>query len=367
MPPLFASGVMLLATVIGCSKDPALPSSDTEVPGSVAESSPTTARPGQADAAADLTSASHGKAQHARGEVWIDANGQKWFGNVPMDVFFDEPYTVASDQTSLVANTDPIPDSVPIDPVPSAPLDSVPIAPVAGSGDEDSWDSLITIAALDEEVKSIRNFMNENLQSVGAFNSAMLMLPPKAGTLAAMAELATKHPESVSWKDDAAYIRDLAKQMNSGALQRGAKDQKRMLELFEAVSDTLNRSRPAGLNEPPATDSFAEAAEMRLLMLRMDEAEKRMRTEAGTEGAMSSRRSMIVHEASMMASIAKIVTLQGYGYEDDPVFKDYAGEIIGAAQSIKIAAESSDFASYEGSLSKISTTCQNCHSKYKND
>ena len=361
-------GVILLATCFGCGGNSASAPADAESTGAVPASESTKNRPAAMDASTNADATSHDKTRHARDEVWVDDKGQKWFGNVPMDAFFDEPYTVASDQTSLAAGPDlmpvPLPNSVP---VPDSIPNPNPPTPVADSGGDDSWGSLISAAALDEEVKSIRNFMNENLSTVGAFNSSMLMLPPKAAALAAMAELATKHPESVSWKDDAAYIRDLAKKMNAGTLERGAKDQKRMLNLFESVSDILNRSRPAGLEEPPATDSFAEAAEMRLLMMRMDEAEKRMRTEAGTEGAMSSRKDMIGHEASMMAVMAKIVTLPGYGYEDDAEFKGYANGIVQAAQSIKIAAESNDFATYEGALSKISTTCQNCHTKYKND
>ena len=308
------------------------------------------------------------KSTHARDEVWVDEKGQKWFGNVPLDAFFDEPYTIASDQTSLAPVTEVVtrPDAEPVT-AQNAASDPIPPTALADAVGDDSWGSLISATALDEEVKSIRNFMNENLPTVGTFNSSMLMLPPKAAALAALAEVAAKHPDAVSWKEDAAYIRDLAKKMNSSTLERGAKDQKRLLGLFESVSDILNRSRPAGLEDPPATDSFAEAAEMRLLMMRMEEAEKRMRTEAGTESLMSSKKAMIDQEASMMAVMAKIVTLPGYGYEDDADFKAFANEIVRSAQSIRDSAESNDFATYEGALSKISTTCQNCHSKYKND
>ena len=175
------------------------------------------------------------------------------------------------------------------------------------------------------------------------------------------------HPNAVSWKDDAKFIRDLAKQMNSDTLRSGPKDQKRMQGLYEAISDTLNRSRPADLSEPPETDGFAEVSEMRLLMLRMEEAQNRMKTEAGTDSALTSRKDMVAHEAALMATFAKIVTLAGYGYEDDPKFKGYADEVVKAALAIKEAAVSNDFATYELSLTKVSTMCSNCHSDYKNN
>jgi hypothetical protein len=195
----------------------------------------------------------------------------------------------------------------------------------------------------------------------------MLMIPSKAATMGALAGVAMEHPNPVSWKDDAKYVRDLAKQMNSETLRSGPKDQKRILGLYEAMSDTLNRSRPADLAEPPESDGFADVSEMRLLMHRMDEAEKRMKTEAGTDTALTARKDMVAHEAALMATFAKIVTLPGYGYEDDPKFKAYASDVVQAALTIKGAALSNDFATYELALTKVSTSCNNCHSDYKNN
>ena len=304
----------------------------------------------------------------------MDDKGQKWFGDVPMDAFFDQPYTVASNATPLgvgsaataiVANTSST-DAADTAVSQTSDATSTTETPLA-TATSGSWDELISDNELDEEVKSIRNFLNENLQSVSNFNSSMLMIPPKAATLAALAGVAMEHPNAVSWKDDARYVRDLAKQMNSDTLRSGPKDQKRLLALYESISDTLNRSRPANLPEPPESDGFSEVAEMRLLMHRMDQAEKRMKTEAGTEGALASRKDMVAHEAALMATLAKIVTLPGYGYEDDAMFKDYANEVTKSALAIKDAAESGDFGTYELALTKVSTTCSNCHSDYKNN
>ena len=314
------------------------------------------------------------KTKHGRGEVWVDEKGQKWFGDVPMDAFFDQPYTVASNSAAIGGN--------------AAPTDVAAVAPATGdaspemveiprttAGTEtpatatsgDSWAALISDTELDNEVKAIRNYLNENLQSVSNYNSAMLMIPPKAATLGALAGVAMEHPNAVSWKQDAKYVRDLAKQMNTDTLRSGPKDQKRLLGLYESVSDTLNRSRPAGLNEPPESDGFSEVSEMRLLMHRMQESENRMKTEAGTDSALATRKEMVAHEAAMMATLVKIVTLPGYGYEDDDKFKAYAFDVVKSALAIKAAAESNDFAAYELSLTKVSTTCSNCHSEYKNN
>ncbi len=332
-----------------------------------------------------------------RDEVYVDEKGQKWFGKVPFDVFFDDPYAVATLQTPVTGTgATAAVDAVPVPPsdnqaapqstssgavsssaasTPEMPADvtkpaesSVATPPVSPSaGGTGNWAGLIPVSVLEEEVKNIRNFLNENLQSVGNYNSAMLMIPPKAAALGVLAGVAMEHPENVSWKSDAVYVRDLAKQMNATPLQRGAKDQKRLLALFEAIADTLNRSRPAGLAEPPADDSFAEVSEMRLVMMRMEEAEKRMKTEAGTAASFASGKTMVQHEATLLATMTHTIMLPGYGYSDDKEFTGYGQTVVEAAKTILTASESDDFSSYELALSKISTTCQSCHSKYKND
>lgn len=76
---------------------------------------------------------------------------------------------------------------------------------------------------------------------------------------------------------------------------------------------------------------------------------------------------MVAHEAAVLATLAKIATLPGYGYEDDPRFKGYASDVIQAAMAIKSAAAGNDFTNYELALTKISTTCSACHSDYKNN
>jgi hypothetical protein len=331
-----------------------------------------TSDPAGSDEAVDNSGAAIAK--HGRGEVWVDEKGQKWFGNVPMDAFFDQPYTVASDATpigggaaatsvvSSEGSTD-VPGPTITEP-PAVPSGTEATPPATGG---DSWGDLISEVELDNEVKAIRNFLNENLQSVSNYNSSMLMIPPKAATLGALAGVAMEHPNAVSWKEDAKYIRDLAKQMNSDTLRSGPKDQKRLLELYETMSDTLNRSRPADLAEPPEADGFAEVSEMRLLMHRMEESQNRMKTEAGTDTALTSRKDMVAHEAALMATLAKIVTLPGYGYEDDPRFTGYAKTVVEAALTIKGAAEGNDFATYELALTKVSTSCNNCHMDYKSN
>lgn len=369
-------GILASAFVAGCgSSNPAptdgqnsqaaqpAPSSD----GGSAAGSPPPVQP---------TASSDSNQPRRQNERWADADGREYLGMVPLDVFFDQPYSIASDVTPL-GGAAPAGTGNGALPPPASGMgsggstpqatDTAPESTSTASSGSLAWDEMVPLDVLKAEVTSIRNFLNQTLQSVGSYNSSMLMIPPKAAAIAVLSEIATEHPEAVSWKDDAVYIRDLAKQMNESTLQRGKKDQSRLLTLFENMTDTFNRSRPSDLEKPPAEDSFVDVAEMRFVMMRMGDAEKKMKTEGGSESAFGSKKDMINHEAAILGTMTKVITLEGYGYEDDDEFIGYAQKIVDAAKSIRDAAAADDFNSYELALSKIATACQECHSVYKNN
>ena len=360
----------LIVIFTGCGGDP--PASE-ESSGQSTEQSET-----QGTAAAqqpsDGNTSNSASTPRGQNEVWVDEDGNKFIGKVPYDVFFDSPYDVAANSTPLAGNAvagGPGGGNLPEMGTGAVESSNDTTVTDSGSsestGSSDDWTELMSLSVLESEVKDIRNFLTPTLQSVGNYNSSMLMIPPRAATLAVLSEIAINHPEAVSWQEDAVYIRDLAKKMNESTLQRGAKDQRRLLELFENMTDTFNRSRPAGLEEPPAEDSFADVAEMRLVMMRMADAERKMKTEAGSESAFGSQKEMIQHEAALLRTLTRVISLEGYGYGDDPDFTAYADKIIEASDQILAATETGDFSSYDLALSSISTTCQSCHSDYKND
>jgi hypothetical protein len=319
------------------------------------------------------TSTSPAGQERGQDEVWVDDEGNKYIGKVPYDVFFDRPYDVAANTTPLAGNAtaatgSPNLPAMGSGSVPETATTEAPAATAtADAGASDNWEDLIPLTVLESEIKDIRNFLTPTLQSVGNYNSSMLMIPPRAATVAVLAEIARTYPKGVSWKEDANYIRNLAKKMNESALQRGAKDQRRLLGLFEGMTDTFNRSRPASLEEPPAEDTFVDVAEMRLVMMRMADAERKMKTEAGSESAFAEKKEMIQHEAAILRTLTKVIAMEGYGYADDPDFTGYADAIVKASGEVVNASEAGDFASYELALSNISSTCQTCHSEYKNN
>lgn len=305
--------------------------------------------------------------QRRQNERWTDANGVEYLGDVPLDVFFDRPLEVAANATALQGAPAAAPAMMASTGTPdAAPTEAPEETPEPAAGAV-AWDELISTEDLTGEVKDARNFLNRSLQRYGDFKKANLMIPGKAASIAVFASVAMQHPGEVSWKDDAAYIRDLAKKINEDTIRPDKKTHEKVLLLFENIASTLDRSRPADLEEPPADDTLADVASMDLVMVRLDEAEKRLKTEAGSQSAFDSKKEMIRREASVLGAMSHAITMESYGYNDDEEFTGYANQIVTAAQNIKNALDASDFDSYELALSKVSTSCTDCHSAYRNN
>jgi len=300
-------------------------------------------------------------------EVWVDQDGRKYIGRVPYDVFFDHPLEVASEgqlaDSPSISNVSDAAADIPV-------ADRKPSDAVAGPATEvntgTGWGVQFPVDVLESEVKSARNFLKEKLQSVANYNSAVTMIPVRAAMIALLAGIAAEHRGDISWKEDAFYVRDLARSINGSVLKRGPKDQRRLLAIFENLADTLNRSRPAGLEAPSAEIALSDAAGMGMIMLRIQESEQRLRTEV-TEGVLKSQSQMVRHEASLMIGLMHAISQESYGYSDDPEFLAYAQRVIDAGGELRDAAESGQFAGFELGLTKAAGACQACHRDYKSN
>lgn len=200
-----AVAAMFAVCSCGCRESAAPPAATNET-------APATAANGQAAGSSTSNSVANPSGKRRQNERWTDANGVDYIGEVPLDVFYDKPLKIVLDRQNLGSapktntTTTPEPTGGMGGAAPPPPTDMA--APVAAdTSGSDGWDTLITADVLKNEINEVRSFMTQNLQSVGPYKRAMLMIPPKAASLAVMAGIAEVHPEGISWKDDAKYIR----------------------------------------------------------------------------------------------------------------------------------------------------------------
>jgi len=290
-------------------------------------------------------------------------NGRRFIGDVPLDVFFNDPLQVAADRSSTgngsvaqnPGDTRGAPNSDPAPPKPET----------GGTGGKIDWKSLIAAEVLKSEVKSIRNRLTATLQNVGKFNTGFRELPADAATLAVLAAVVIDYPDETSWKPRAKYVRDLAALMVVEELMRGKKSFDTVRVPWEKIIELLDGAEPAELPESADAAAFAESADFGNLMKRVGRGFRWIKTNANNEQTYQENLDKVLHEMSILAVLMQVLTTEGFGYEDDDDFLAHARQMLEACRKAHAAAKSNRFAEYEIAISKIDQKCTQCHMEFR--
>ena len=292
------------------------------------------------------------------------SSGRRMIGDIPLDVWFDDPLTVAASGTNITPTQQPAttPEATAMSGDTTQQPAQTAETEVAAAG----WNDSISGDVIAAEVTEITNYMRTKLQSVGQFKQAIFELPVKSATLSVLAQIAIDHPDDIRWKKNAAYIRDLAAPMHTEKLQPTRKFFEPLSEAHEKIAEIMSGNSPSG-PAPDAEADFLDLADMRLLMMRMEVARDKMKTDAGNESNFKAESDMIRHESAVLRTLMKICLTEGYGYADDEDFVGLAKPILDATKKMQDATDTDDFETYDAGLSTIFQSCSECHTQYKNN
>ncbi|GAB4153143.1 MAG: hypothetical protein Tsb009_29410 [Planctomycetaceae bacterium] len=290
--------------------------------------------------------------------VWTDARGQKMWGKHPYDIWYPDAYAVARN-TNPVGTSTSANNSSPK----TATKQASPMKAAKSSGD---WQQLAPIAILDAEIKRIRNLITQKTQTVGQYNGNYRDIQYNAATLAAIAQIAATHPDSISWKKNAYYIRDLGTKINKSADGLGRKKYDATKLSFEQFVDIMNGNNPPdSLKKPEPSVTFDEAASRFGLMRRMDQAHKWLLKEVRDEATLKSENETVIHEATMLAVLSKVIMDSSYDSTDEPEYREFAQNMVNASTTMVSAAKSGNYKGYRMAVDSIINNCNNCHTNYK--
>ena len=288
-------------------------------------------------------------------------NGKKWIGDVPRDIYFEDPLSVAADRRPVGAAAiagDPM--SVPAV-KPAATDKSAAGEKPPATAAADNWKSVIGIEPLKTEIKAIRNTLTGHLQNVGKFNSGLTEIPQRGATLAVLAAVAGAHSEDVSWKKNAKFVRDLASQMLAEKLARGRKSFDQVKSPFETIVEILDGGSPAELPESKDQAAFSDVADFGYLMQRIDRGFKWIQGNARDEESYKENAAKVRHEATVLGVLARVIKEEGYGWSDDEDFLKHADSMLDACLAAEKSVAAETFAEYDKAITKIDQLCTQCH------
>jgi hypothetical protein len=293
-------------------------------------------------------------------------SGRKMIGDIPLDVWFNDPIGEMQKQGTVAATTPAAPAPTVADATPPKKMeDPAPEAPAGGGGGDD-WKELISGEDLQEEVKRIRNDLKSWLQGQGQYNAHYKEIQVQGAVLAGLAAIAPKYPDPPSWKDKAKFIRDAASEVASKSKGLGQKPFEETQKFQEKAEALLSGNTPADLGESANDVPFSEVASRKGLMGRMELAEQWLRSNVANESVLKKEAERVGHEASVLAALSKMVATEGYDSAEEEDYKEFAKKMIEASLDIGKAAKAGDMAGFTDGMSRVKKQCDGCHLGYRN-
>jgi cytochrome c556 len=296
--------------------------------------------------------------------VHTDAKGRKWLGDVPYDVFFDHPLEVAAEGGQSKKPDNPATVAANTSPTRAAEKSSATAEKKPAAGQND-WSRLVDIDVLDAEVKRIRNDLAAQLQSVAKYNSHCQEIAVSGATLATVAQIVAEHSGSVSWKSNAALVRDLGTKIHDSAHGPGASALHATKAFYEQLVDVLDGNGPAGAAAVQPQRDFSEIAKRDAIMKRMDHSFQWLKRTGPAQQILKKQSANALHEASLLAAMARVITVGHYDSAEDPKYKAHAEDLSNAAAAIAAAVKSDDATAFTDAVSRVQKRCDACHADYR--
>lgn len=346
-------GCLALSLVVGCSRTPTTPAGGQAGTDGAGEEG--------SESAAGASSKSDAG---SRGQQVAAASKRPMIGDIPLDVWLENPIGESKNAgTAAPAKTGsekPVETAATKTPMPAEAPAEAPKP--AGGGD---WASIISLDDLQEETKKIRLELQDYLSAIGKYNAHYKDdIVADGSVLAALAGIALEHPEKVSWKDNAAHVRDIASDMVKKSKGLGQKPFDETKKEFEKIDGVLSGNPPPDLGEATAGIPFSEVVSRRGLMKRLQTATDGLRANFQTESALMKTPDDAAHMATIVAAIAKVIGTEGYPNADEEDYQKFVTGLMEANVAMAKAAREKDFAAFSDANGKIGKFCGDCHAAY---
>lgn len=292
----------------------------------------------------------------------------EWIGDIPFDVYYDRPLEIArNDQTIAVTTTTPgetgTPEPAETQGEPAPMVTPMPMS-TATTGGAIDWEQVIPIEVLNEEVKQIRNRLSANLQTVATFNREQEANKLDAVVLSGLAAIAVLHPGDLNWKDKAPHIRDLANVIFVNSSDTGREPYAACEVAFEQIQTMLDGGPvPPELTADPAR-SPVEVADRFDLMYRFRLTSSHLKSNINSEARLKEDVPGVTRELSVLAGLATLVSMDGYGYADESDYQGHIATFLEAVNTSRTGAQLESFEQFSQGVAAIQKACNDCHQQY---
>lgn len=227
-----------------------------------------------------------------------------------------------------------------------------------------NWAEQLPMAILLEESKALRTQLTNNLQTVATFNKGSKNVSVDAAILTALACVAQKHPESLPWKENAHFVRDLASEISAGADGTGRGPYTKCKEPFEKLIVVLDGGKPPEMESQPDMP-YSEAVNVAEMMKWIEPSFNGLKANFNTAARLKEDPATLERELRVMATLGLIMADSSYDSADQEGYQKLFKRFIDGSNEALAAAKTGDLEGYQAALNKVQTTCAECHQEYR--
>lgn len=239
--------------------------------------------------------------------------------------------------------------------------DATPKSSTAGG-----WSKLIAADTIETEIKRLAQDVAKNVTTPAPFKAGSYKECRRDFTVAAtLFAVTAEYDGDVRWKDAAATLRDsfarAGHNCKVGTDQSYQEAKQRKQELADLVAGT----RPATSSTVIKND-WPQVADRPPLMQRLEIAHKdRLAKWLASQQDFTVHRDDVKHESQLMATLADIITREGYEFWDDDAYIKYAHELKQAGIDLAAATELDNYDQARNALTRATKSCTDCHEGYR--
>ncbi|MFM2093738.1 MAG: hypothetical protein RIS70_862 [Planctomycetota bacterium] len=237
-----------------------------------------------------------------------------------------------------------------------------------GAGGGGSWSTIIAGSTIEDEVKAIRQGIDESVTTPTDFAGKGYKTARMHFTVLAMLfGIASEYESDVRWKNDAprardAFARAAANAKAGGNSQVYAEAKNRKQDLQELVGG----SGFPGQGNAEAKTAWDQTCGRSPLMQRLEVSQdSKMKTWTADKATFKANKEQFLHEAQLVAAIGEVLTKEGMEDADTPEYRAFCLKLKQAALDAVEAVKLDNDDQARKAVSDINKSCDDCHASYR--
>jgi hypothetical protein len=236
----------------------------------------------------------------------------------------------------------------------------------AAQGATAGWSKLIDAETVETEVKRLAQSVAKDVGTLGEFKGGSYKdCRRHFSVLAALFAIDAEYDGDIRWHDAASALRDSFSRAGHNCKAGSDQTFQEAKQCKQDLADLIAGNKPKA-SEAERQADWSKVADRPPLMQRMNIAhEERLKKWLANKGEFTAHRDEIRHEAQLVATIAEIISHEGFDSASDEEYLKLSHELRQAASDISAAVELDNFEQSQQAIGRATKACANCHEAYR--